>query len=187
MKIYLAGPDVFFPNAVAVGHRKRELCERYGHEGLYPLDNEIDPHAKNASLLIFRGNRKMMDEADAIIANLTPFRGASADAGTVFELGYMAGLRTAEGLPKICFGYSNDPLPYAKRVAGMEELTKSGDRALLDSRGMSVEDFGHADNLMIVHVLDEGGHPLVVAPQAKDRDDLSMFEECLKLLNKREG
>ena len=32
-----------------------------------------------------------MDAADAIIANLTPFRGPSADAGTVYELGYMAG------------------------------------------------------------------------------------------------
>ena len=33
----------------------------------------------------------MMDAADAIIANLTPFRGPGADAGTVYELGYMAG------------------------------------------------------------------------------------------------
>ena len=30
-------------------------------------------------------------QADAIIANLTPFRGPGADAGTVYELGYMAG------------------------------------------------------------------------------------------------
>ena len=50
----------------------------------------------------------MMDEADAIIANLTPFRGPGADA--VYELGYMA----ARG--KFCLGYSNDPAIYADRV-----------------------------------------------------------------------
>ena len=38
-KIYLAGFDVFRPDAVDFGHRCRELCARYGMEGLYPLDN----------------------------------------------------------------------------------------------------------------------------------------------------
>ena len=49
-----------------------------------------------------------MDAADAIIANLTPFRGPSADAGTVYELGYMA------GRGKLCLAYSNDPSPYRR-------------------------------------------------------------------------
>ena len=52
----------------------------------------------------------MMIAADAIIANLTPFRGPGADAGTVYELGYMA------GRGKLCLGYSNDPSSYADRV-----------------------------------------------------------------------
>ena len=56
-----------------------------------------------------------MDEADAIIANLTPFRGPGADAGTVYELGYMA------GRGKFCLGYSNDPAPYADRVRGFTD------------------------------------------------------------------
>ena len=30
MKIYLAGPDVFLPNAIAIGRRKKELCAQYG-------------------------------------------------------------------------------------------------------------------------------------------------------------
>ncbi|MBY0380460.1 MAG: nucleoside 2-deoxyribosyltransferase [Xanthobacteraceae bacterium] len=187
MKIYLAGPDVFLPNAVAMGRRKRDLCERYGHEGLYPLDNEVDPRAKDASLRIFQGNQDMMDIADAIIANLTPFRGPSADAGTIFELGYMAGWRTPEGLRKICLGYSNAPAPYATRVANFTDLKKTSEGQLLDPDDMIVEDFGHADNLMIVHALEERGHPLMTASEIKDWDDLSLFEECLKLLDKRKG
>jgi nucleoside 2-deoxyribosyltransferase len=42
MKIYLAGPDVFLPDAVDIGRRKAELCTRHGLIGLYPLDNAID-------------------------------------------------------------------------------------------------------------------------------------------------
>ncbi len=90
MKIYLAGPDVFLSDAVAFGRRKVELCRQYGLTGLYPLDN-VDDAAGDVSLRIFRGNEAMMAEADAIIANLTPFRGPGADPGTVYELGYMAG------------------------------------------------------------------------------------------------
>ena len=103
MKIYLAGPDVFLPDAVEIGRRKAEICARHGVSGIYPLDNTIDRSASDVSLRIFRGNQAMMDEADAIIANLTPFRGPGADPGTVYELGYMA------GRGKRCLGYSNDP------------------------------------------------------------------------------
>src|SRR5258707_232545 len=90
MKIYLAGPDVFLPDAIEIGRRKAAICARHGLRGLYPLDNAVDLSAADASLAIFKGNEAMMDAADAIIANLTPFRGPSADAGTVYELGYMA-------------------------------------------------------------------------------------------------
>ena len=99
MKIYLAGPDVFLPDAVEIGRRKVEICARHGLTGLYPLDNAIDLSARDASLDIFRGNEAMMIEADAIIANLTPFRGPGADAGTVYELGYHG--RTRQALPRL--------------------------------------------------------------------------------------
>src|SRR5262249_49808088 len=103
MKIYLAGPDVFLPDALVIGQQKREICTRHGVTGLYPLDNVVDRKAADVSLQIFRTNQAMMDACEAIIANLTPFRGPGADAGTVYELGYMA------GRGKLCLGYSNDP------------------------------------------------------------------------------
>src|SRR3954466_6051520 len=102
MKIYLAGPDVFLPDAVEIGRRKAAICARHGLIGLYPLDNTIDIAAADASPAIFKGNEAMMDSADALIANLTPFRGPSAYAGTVYELGYMAAPCT------LCFGQSTD-------------------------------------------------------------------------------
>ncbi len=176
MKIYLAGPDVFLPNAIELGRRKAELCDRHGLVGLYPLDNKVDPTAPGASLAIFKGNEAMMDAADAIIANLTPFRGPGADSGTVYELGYMAG----RGKP--CFGYSNDPSRYAERVRLFGEVTKRDDR-LADADGLTVEDFSLADNLMIIHALDRYGGALVT-PRARPADiwqDLAAFETCVRL------
>jgi nucleoside 2-deoxyribosyltransferase len=176
MNVYLAGPDVFLPDALEVGRQKTEICRRHGLIGLYPLDNVIDRAATEASLRIFKVNEAMMDRADAIIANLTPFRGPGADAGTVYELGYMA----ARG--KFCLGYSNDPAVYADRVRRSTKVTaRSG--LLIDADGLTVEDFGHNDNLMMIHALDIHGAPLVL-PREKPVDiwhDLAAFEVCVAL------
>jgi nucleoside 2-deoxyribosyltransferase len=181
MKIYLAGPDVFLPAAVDIGKRKVEICAAHRVHGLYPLDNAIDLGAAGASLAIFEGNEAMMDAADAIIANLTPFRGASADAGTVYELGYMA------GRGKFCLAYSNDPASYADRVARTEAVAKSADGRLIDSQGLEVENFGLPDNLMMIHALDLHGASLVT-PRQPPSDlwhDLTSFEACVVLAARR--
>jgi nucleoside 2-deoxyribosyltransferase len=180
MKVYLAGPDVFLPDAVEAGRRKVELCRHHGLTGLYPLDKAIDPAAKDLSLRIFRANEAMMNEAHAIIANLTPFRGPGADPGTVYELGYMA----ARG--KLCLGYSNDPSLYAERVARFAEL-KTRDGRLIDAQGLTVENFGLADNLMMIHALDLHGRPLVAPRQAAEDiwHDLTSFETCVRLAAER--
>jgi len=176
MNIYLAGPDVFLPDAIDVGRSKVDICRRHKVTGLFPLDNTIDLSAADASVAIFKGNEAMMDTADAIIANLTPFRGPGADSGTVYELGYMAG----RGKP--CFGYSNDPSTYAERVRLFGQVTKR-DGQLADANGLTVEDFGLADNLMMIHALDRDGAALVT-PRARPADiwqDLAAFESCVQL------
>jgi nucleoside 2-deoxyribosyltransferase len=175
-KVYLAGPDVFLPQPLEMARRKKELCAQYGLTGLFPLDNKIDPKAKDASLEIFRSNETLMKEADAIIANLTPFRGPSADAGTVYELGYMA------ACGKLCLGYCNDPALYAHRVARFTAVKPCGDR-LIDAEKLTVENFRLPDNLMMIHALDLHGCRLVV-PKTAPADiwhDLTSFEECVKL------
>jgi nucleoside 2-deoxyribosyltransferase len=176
MKIYLAGPDVFLPDALEVGRQKTEICRRYGLIGLYPLDNVVDRAAADASLRIFKANEAMMDQADAIIANLTSFRGPGADGGTVYELGYMAARE------KLCLGYSNDPAVYADRVRRTTKVTVEAGR-LADADALTVEDFGHNDNLMIIHALDLYGAPLVL-PREKPVDiwhDLTAFELCVAM------
>jgi nucleoside 2-deoxyribosyltransferase len=179
-KVYLAGPDVFLRDAIAIGRRKSEICARHGLTGLYPLDNTVDLAAPDASLRIFRGNETMMIGADAIIANLTPFRGPGADAGTVYELGYMA------GRGKLCLGYSNDPSSYADRVREFTEVT-SRDGRLVDAQGLTVEDFGLTDNLMMIHALDQHGCALVTPKHAPADGwhDLDAFETCVRMAAER--
>jgi nucleoside 2-deoxyribosyltransferase len=159
-----------------------EICARHGLTGLYPLDNAVDLTAKDASLRIFRGNEAMMIEAEAIIANLTPFRGPGADAGTVYELGYMA------GRGKLCLGYSNDPSSYADRVRGFTDVT-AHDGYLVDALGLTVEDFGLTDNLMMVHALDLHGCALVTPGQmpADIWHDLTAFETCVRMAAARQA
>jgi nucleoside 2-deoxyribosyltransferase len=176
MKIYLAGPDVFLPHAIEIGRQKVQLCARHGLIGLYPLDNAVNLAAGDASEQIFRGNEAMMNEADAIIANLTPFRGPGADGGTAYELGYMA----ARG--KLCLGYSNHAAHYADRVREFTTVT-SKDGYMTDATGTMVEDFGLADNLMMVHALTLHGQPLVTPRQTPTDiwQDLTAFEVCVRL------
>ena len=82
-KIYLAGFDVFAPDAKQRGAKMKMLCAEHGFIGLYPFDNEAD----NAPD-IFAGNCGLIDQADIVIANLNPFRGDEPDCGTCFEVGY---------------------------------------------------------------------------------------------------
>ena len=88
-RIYLAGPEVFLPDALAVGAEKARICATHGLEGVFPLDASLDlagltklEQARKISLT----NEGLMRSCDAIVANLTPFRGVSMDAGAVTRL-----------------------------------------------------------------------------------------------------
>jgi nucleoside 2-deoxyribosyltransferase len=133
-KIYLAGPDVFLPDALEVGRRKHEICREFGFEGLFPLDQQLA--GEPSGLDIFRLDMGLMREADIGLFNLSPFRGPSADPGTVFELGLMM------GLGKRIFGYRNTDLAYHQRV---------------QDDGYMIERFGLGDNLMIDCAIREAG------------------------------
>ena len=179
-KLYLAGPDVFLPDALEAGQRKRALCAAYGFEGLYPLDNAVSEapvSTSAAATTIYRANAARMRAADAILANLTPFRGPSADAGTAFELGFMA------ALGKPCFAYTNDARPLLQRTAAACPVTCNADGRWTDADGLTVEDFGLTDNLMLDCALREAGAPMLAQPCKPGArfTDLAAFEACLGL------
>jgi nucleoside 2-deoxyribosyltransferase len=184
MKVYLAGPDVFLPDAHDIGQLKREICQRHGLQGLFPLDGDLrDLAGEPRSRAIFSANAALMDEAHAIIANLTPFRGPSADVGTAYELGYMLGSRTKDEKKKICLGYSNIGRNYIDKVRDRMDLRRDDAGRFWDPDNLQVEDFGLPDNLMIVHGLELSGHSLVVPehPVPDPLRDLAAFETCVAI------
>jgi nucleoside 2-deoxyribosyltransferase len=180
-RCYLAGPDVFLTDALSITAAKRDLCRTYGFVGVSPVDNEVEVshlQKRAAGLAISAANEKMIRSCDFLVANLTPFRGPSADVGTVYELGFARGLN----LP--VFGYTNLADSYLDRVLVLfrDQLVRR-QRGLEDSYGMVVEDFDLSDNLMIDGAVQASGSTIVVSDAPVDRrfTDLRGFEECLRL------
>jgi nucleoside 2-deoxyribosyltransferase len=180
MKAFLAGPDVFLPNAAANASAKIAICRGYGIHGIAPLDDaSATLPADQAWRRIYRNDIEMMRECDIIIANLTPFRGASADAGTLIELGWFLG----QGKP--VFGYSNSAELFQARSLAYRAAIPDPIAEL------TVEGFGLADNLMIPGAVEYGGGlPMTLPEDQKSRafDALDIFEACVaaaaKLLGK---
>jgi nucleoside 2-deoxyribosyltransferase len=183
LRIYLAGPDVFLPDAIDFAETKRKLCDAYGFTGVSPFDNEIDlatlsKHA--AALRISAANEAMIRGCDLVIANITPFRGPSADVGTAYEMGFARAL----GLPVFAYTTVGGNLVERTRQALGAEAAERLSGQFEDSFHMVIEDFDGVDNLMLYGAVEASGAPIVVkAVPDDDRrfTDLSAFEECLKL------
>ena len=126
---------------------------------------QLSPQAVSAA--IYQGNLGLMDRADAILANMTPFRGPNMDPGTAFEVGYF----TAQQKP--VFLYSNDARPYKERVR------RDGN---LDEQGHSIEDFGDPENLMIVRAATLLPVPSEPVPDREYYTSLINFETALRMI-----
>jgi nucleoside 2-deoxyribosyltransferase len=185
IKIYVAGPEVFLPDARAVLARKAGMVRQAGFLPLCPGDLEIPPHPvkKEFGKAISAADETMMVEADAIIANLTPFRGITADTGTAYELGFMC------ALGKIVLAYTNVPGDHYDRIVahygGNIIIGADGHRRGPD--GLSAEDFDMVDNLMLQGGVERRGGVVVVGHAPPDNliGDVTAFAECLEILKSR--
>lgn len=168
-RLYLAGPEVFRPDAAAIGARMRAICAHYDFVGVYPLEAELTTGDEPLSRRIYAANVASIRGCDAVIANLSPFRGPSADAGTVFEIGF------AIALGKPVFAYADASSTYAARVAESCGPLRREDARLFAADGGSVEDFGLVDNLMLVEAVRGQGWDVVLGETS------AAFEDCLRL------
>lgn len=158
VKLYLAGPDVFRPDAEMWAAAARAACHRHGHLALLPL-----AAAQTAAPEIFRSNLRLLNEADAVIANLNPFRGQEPDSGTCVEIGY------ALALGKPVLGYADSLRPLRERLQASGADTEG---RFHDASGWTVEDFGLPFNLMLAVPL-----PLI---EGRLEDALFQVAACLK-------
>jgi nucleoside 2-deoxyribosyltransferase len=181
IRVYLAGPEVFLANAREIGLRKREICDRYGLVGIFPADEEEPCNSSltlaERGLAISCAMERVMRTCDAMIVNLTPFRGPSADVGSVYEMGFMRGL----GRP--IFAYTNDDRPFFERVVELSTgpVRKRSTGVHEDQDGMAIEPFTLRDNLMLEGGVIASGGCLVagLVAHVERYASLAVFERCV--------
>jgi len=178
-RVYLAGPEVFFADALELAREKKRLCARRGFQGVFPLDVAIHGSSTlspaQTAREISRANEDLIRGCDLLIANCTPFRGVSMDAGTAYEIGF------ARALGRPVFGYTNVVAEYKARA--QRYRTAAGPSIAADRKGSAIEDFGLAENLMIAMATGASGCDLVRIRIARGREftDLTGFARCLVL------
>jgi nucleoside 2-deoxyribosyltransferase len=182
-RVYLAGPAVFLPDALAWIAQAKALCSRHRLTGISPLDALPDEPSAWASLPEWRRialrNEAHIRSCQAVIANLTPFRGPSADVGTVYEVGFARAL----GLP--VFSYATTATPFLRRTLEWTGVAARRDTggSYWDADGLLIEQFDLFDNLMIEAAIVESGGAMVVedCSAAGRWRDLAVFERCAVL------
>lgn len=152
--IYCAGGDVFLPvsEREAVFGTMRALAQQLSDDGtqfqlLIPIDNEIellpdtDAASKHRNALCIRlANEAMIARCDALIANLSPFRGNEPDCGTAYECGF------ARALGKPVLNYTDNCSEQTARYRDFDFGAEANDGRYAYTE---VEDFALPFNLMM--------------------------------------
>ncbi len=149
-RIYLAGPDVFFPHADCHFDALEARCSAFGLCGVRPSDGGLSEGLGGSggeiAERIYRANIALIASCDALLANLMPFRNAiEPDSGTVFELGMAVALGKA--VAGVVVGCAE---PYEAKVTAHCGITRDAAGLAWDTtHGFMVEEFGQPLNLML--------------------------------------
>ncbi len=142
--LYLAGPDVFRPDAADHGRRLVALCAEYGYSAVFPLAESLPQGLAGPQAVarhIYELNLAHIERCDAVLANLDFFRGPEPDSGTCFEIGYAA----ARGKPVVA--YVPESGSFAQRIR--QRHPQAVRDAQVDASGWQLEEFGLPLNLML--------------------------------------
>ncbi len=176
-RVFLSGPDLFMPDGPDLLAAKREACREAGLEGVHADGGagEGEPGELRARIAYAEAVRALRS-CQAVIANLTPWRGPHPDAGTAFEAGFAAGL----GLP--VFAYLNvadaDEAEHRFRVAATVGAAPDEEGAWRDPDGGLIEDLGLPEGLMLW--AEARSFYVVVTPDPLS--DVTGVELCLQAL-----
>jgi len=178
-KIYIAGPMVFYPDAVEHFTEMKRILGACGLEGCAPLDNQLGletaPPGRELARAIYDADVSLMRNVAGAIFNIDPFRrGTEMDAGTAFEVGYCRAI----GLPMA--GWTIDGRPYPIKVRdfmniayGLElhetapNASGGTSGALRDADGILVHSEGLLQNLMIEMAIEAAGGKVFADPDWK--------------------
>lgn len=170
-RLYLAGPEVFLPNAKEYAEWQRALCHKYDFEPLHPMDNNLDLGEMDYStaIRIYKGDVGQVRKCDIVVANCNPFRSVCViDDGTAYELGF------GNALCKPSYGYIKKMECLVTRTIRdyPTELNTVLD-LYVDNEGYVVTDaFETSINLMMQCGMTETGGRLIEGD----------FEDCLRAI-----
>lgn len=151
-KVYIAGPDIFRIGWPDMARKIVTACELWGLEALLPIPANQSLDCPGVSGITVPGKPKdadavfgscldMIRSCDAVVANITPFRGDEPDSGTVFEVA------TAYALGKPVVAYTLDTRLTHQRHEHNGSKTTHG--ALTCRSGFLVERFDLPCNVMV--------------------------------------
>ena len=148
--IFLAGPDGWLPDAAAHQRRQAALCVEAGFTAVIPHLGAGATEAKRSEVqarILYTEALSDLRRSDALIANLSPWRGPSCDPATAFLAGFAA------ALGKPVFAYLNiadeeeaDP---QGRVEAWMGATPDAEGRWRDASGAEIEDFYLPEILML--------------------------------------
>jgi nucleoside 2-deoxyribosyltransferase len=149
MKVYFAGPDVFYPDYADRKEAWKKKCREAGIAPIFPGDGGLLPfYTASVSQLVFHNNIECIRVADAVIANLNPFRGQiEPDSGTVLECGY------AYALGKTVVGVVADRRSQIEKLQFVSFTNEK--KVVCFSDGSEIENYGLPLNLMVFQAIEK--------------------------------
>ena len=148
--VFLAGPDPWFPDPVEHRRRREALCVEAGFRAVTPdLGAGLDDERRTevAARILYADALAALRGADALIANLTPWRGPHCDPATAFLAGFAA------ALGKPVFAYLNisdeDDADPCGRVGALCGAAPDAQGRWRDATDCEIEDFMLPETVML--------------------------------------
>ena len=148
--VFLAGPDPWFPDPAPHLTRRDELVRA---AGLSPVAPSVgaglgeEERSEVTARLIYADTLSSLRAADAVIANLTPWRGASCDPATAFQCGFAA----AQGKPVLAYMnlQDEDDADPRGRIEALFGAMPDARGCWRDPEGCEIEDFYLPETIML--------------------------------------
>ncbi len=176
--VFLAGPDLWYPDAEEHLARKAEMCLLAGFTALAGRSEglvETEPSEAMARE-IYALALERLRQADAVIVNLTPWRGPNADPGAAFVAGF------ASALGKPVFAYLNviseDEADYRGRVEVTMGAVPGEDGRWRDLDDAEIEGLDLPEDVMLW--AEARRFYVIVTPEP--REDLTGLQLCLEAI-----
>ena len=147
--VYLSGPERWLADAGDLAARQRRICDAAGIEPLFWADETLRERDGSEAMAreLYTTALASIRKADAVVANLTPWRGPSAHPSVAFEAGF------ASALQKPVFAFINleneDDAEYRERVERLLGASMDGTGLWFDGDGAEIEDFGLPETAML--------------------------------------